>query len=108
MGILMFRVEKDRIQIALKEMNGTHSGMKNQVKGVEEKEDHYEVLVDSTDDYPFMTNKWEQNDFYGGRDLVWDKRVEKEHSKKERQKLLRGIESRLWRFMKLWKKKILK
>ena len=68
MGILMFKVKKDRIQLALKEINGTYSGMKNEVKNVVEKEDFYEVFVDSDNDYPYMTNKWEANSFYGGVD----------------------------------------
>jgi len=63
-GILLFKVDKDKIQNALKEMNQTHSHMKNEVVGVTEKENCYEVLVNTSNDYPFITNKWLNNDFY--------------------------------------------
>ena len=64
MGILLFKVDKDKIQTALQEMNKTHSHMKNEVVGVTEKEDCYEVLVNTTNDYPFITSKWLDNDFF--------------------------------------------
>lgn len=64
MGILMFRVDKDKIQCALKEMNQPHSHMKNEVKNVVEKSMYYEVFVDTSNDYPFMTSRWERNEFW--------------------------------------------
>lgn len=64
MGILMFKVDKDKIQKALKDMNSTHDGMTNQVKNVVEKDCYYEVFVDTSNDYPFVINRWERNKFY--------------------------------------------
>ena len=65
MGLYMYRVHKDRIQTALKHMNGSHSGFKGQVKQVTEKDYNYEVFVDHDNSYPYITNMWENNDFYG-------------------------------------------
>lgn len=65
MGLYMYRVYKDRIQKALKEMNRNHEGFKCQVKQVTEKDYNYEVFVDHDNSYPFITNMWEENEFYG-------------------------------------------
>lgn len=65
MGILMFKVDKEKIQIALKEMNQTYDGMECDVRNVIEKEDHYDVFVDISSSYPFILNNWERNEFRG-------------------------------------------
>ena len=69
MGLYMYRVHKDRIQTALKAMNGNYSGFKGQVKQVTEKDYNYEVFVEHDNSYPFVTNMWENNDFYGETDF---------------------------------------
>lgn len=61
--ILMFYVDKDKIQDALKEMNRSHGHMDSEVIDVSEKENCYNVLVNVSASYPYMTNKWENNDF---------------------------------------------
>jgi len=64
-GLYMYRVHKDRIQPALKEMNRRGVDFESEVKQVTEKDYHYEVFVDHDNSYPFLTNRWENNEFYG-------------------------------------------
>lgn len=65
MGLYMYRVRKDRIQTALKEMNRKHDHFEAEVKNVVEKDTNYEVFVNHDNSYPFVTNNWEENKFYG-------------------------------------------
>ena len=64
MGIQIFEVDKDKIQYALEEMNQTHDGMKNEVVHVREKTMHYDVYVNTDNDYPFVINRWRNNEFH--------------------------------------------
>lgn len=74
--------------------------MKNEVKDVVEKESFYEVFVDSDNDYPFMSNKWERNEFYGGTDKSWDKQTGAEHLTNEKKEQSPGINYGPWQFLK--------
>jgi bacillopeptidase F (M6 metalloprotease family) len=65
----MYRVHKDRIQTALKDMNSTHDHFKCQVKQVTEKDYNYEVFVEHDNSYPYVTGNWEENNFYGRTDF---------------------------------------
>jgi len=64
MEILLFKVNKNKIKLALREMNQTHSIMKNKVLVVVNKDSYYEVFVNTTNDYPFIINRWLKNEFW--------------------------------------------
>ena len=59
----MFEVNKNQIKEALKSMNREYDFMKNEVKNVVERTNHYDVFVDTTNDYPYITNSWERGEF---------------------------------------------
>jgi len=64
MEILLFKVNKNKIKLALGEMNRTDSTMKNKVLAVVNKDSYYEVFVNTTNDYPFIINRWLKNEFW--------------------------------------------
>ena len=61
--ILSFYVPPNTIKEALLSMSRSYQHMTNRVVRVDKEDDRYIVFVETTNDYPFVTDKWENNDY---------------------------------------------